>query len=159
MKVIVATGKEVLVDDDFELPRGRTIYVAKSHGYVILIKYEGKIDDKYVYSRIYLHRYITGAPDGMFVDHINGNKLDNRSCNLRVCTMAQNNMNTGPKTGKYKGVHWSKTQKKWVSQITKDGKTQTLGSFGTEEAAAIAYNKAATELYGEYAYINKVEGQ
>ena len=159
MKVIVATGKEVLADDDFELPKGRTIYVAKSHGYVILIKYEGKIDDKYVYSRIYLHRYITGAPDGMFVDHINGNKLDNRSCNLRVCTMAQNNMNTGPKTGEYKGVHWSKTQKKWVSQITKDGKTQTLGSFGAEEAAAIVYNKAATELYGEYAYINKVEGQ
>lgn len=119
MKVIVATGKEVLVDDDFELPKGRTIYVAKSHGYVTLIKYEGKIDDKYVYSRIYLHRYITGAPDGMFVDHINGNKLDNRSCNLRVCTMAQNNMNTGPKTGKYKGVHWSKTQKKWVHKSRK----------------------------------------
>lgn len=160
MKVIVATGKEIIVDDDFEVPAGWTIYVAKSHGYVILTKYAGVKDGKYIYSRIYLHRYITKAPDGIQVDHINGDRLDNRSKNLRVCTNKQNNRNKGPQKGKYKGVHWSKTSKRWVAQITKNYKVRHLGCFMTAEAAALAYNEAAKELHGEYAYLNKIdEGQ
>lgn len=157
MKVIVATGKEIIVDDDFEIPNGWSISVAKSHGYVVLIEYAGAKDGKYIYNRIYLHRYITKAPDGMQVDHINGNRLDNRSKNLRICTNQQNNWNKGPRKGKYKGVHWSKTHKRWVAQITENYKTRHLGHFMTAEAAALAYNAAAKELHGEYAYLNKVD--
>ena len=157
MKVIVATGKEVLVDDDFEIPEGCCVYVAKSHGYVALVKYAGVVDGEYRYNRIYLHRYIARAPKGAQVDHINGNRLDNRSANLRVCTNAQNSRNKGPQKGKYKGVHWSKTGKHWVAQITKNYKVRHLGCFKTAEAAALAYNEAAKELHGEYAYLNKID--
>ena len=160
MKVIIATGKEVLVDDDFEVPDRCCLYVAKSHGYVALVKYAGVVDGKYKYDRVYLHRYVSNAPKGLQVDHINGNRLDNRSANLRICTSGQNNRNIGPKKGKYKGVHWTKNRKRWVAQITKNYKTESLGCFDTAEAAALAYNEAAKRLHGEYAYLNKIdEGQ
>ncbi len=100
---------------------------------------------------IWMHRQIMEAPDEDEVDHINGNGLDNRRENLRVCTHKQNHLgkHTGWGKSKFKGVMWDKKTEKWVAYIHLD-----LGSFDTEEEAAGAYNKAAALNYGEYASMN-----
>lgn len=89
------------------------------------------------------------------IDHINGNKQDNRVQNLRPCTMNQNRQNRGcqknSKTG-VKGV--SVSGKKYIAQIQKDGVEFRLGSFDTIKEASDAYDLKAFELYGEFAYLN-----
>ena len=106
---------------------------------------------------LFVHRLIMDAPKGMHVDHINGNPLDNRKSNLRICTHAENQRNRGANknnTSGYKGVHWSKTTKKWRAEIRHDNKSIHMGYFKTPEEAARAYDKKAKELHGEYAYLN-----
>lgn len=90
----------------------------------------------------------------MFSDHINGNKLDNRRCNLRICTPHQNNLNRPNVTGKYKGVYWCKRLKKWMAQIMIGERNKYVGSFPNEEEAAFAYNEAAKKYHGEFARLN-----
>jgi len=105
---------------------------------------------------VYMHRQIMDAPVGMEVDHRNHNTLDNRRNELRVCTGSQNQHNTASKTGssQYKGVCWNKRSGKWVVYIWFDGKQWSLGYFTDEEDAAKAYDKAARELFREFAYCN-----
>ena len=107
---------------------------------------------------IYMPRLIMNAPKGMQVDHINGNTLDNRKSNLRICTGSQNIRNRGPKPGKYKGVYLRKDRikKRWRARIEIDKKRIELGHFTTAEEAAIVYNKAAEKYHKEFAYINKL---
>lgn len=108
---------------------------------------------------IKLHRFIMNAPDGMNVDHINHNKLDNRKSQLRVCTFEQNLMNQKKyknNSSGYKGVSWHKN-KKWVAQIQINGKRKNLGYFETKEDAAEAYNEAAKNIYKEFANLNKIK--
>jgi hypothetical protein len=89
-------------------------------------------------------------------DHINGNGLDNRRCNLRLVTGSQNAMNaaTGGRKGasRFKGV--TKKRDKWIARITKNYCLRHLGCFSTEEEAAEAYDKAARELFGVHARLN-----
>lgn len=161
MIVYTKNGKEILVDDDFVKPDGACLTVT-SHGYATLVTATGEKTENgwYKYNRTYLHRYITGAPDGVQVDHINGDKLDNRSDNLRLCTNAQNSMNKGlslsNKSG-YKGVH-RVANGKWCAQITVDYKCKTIGYYDNPHDAAIAYNKVALEQHGIFAYQNKIYG-
>ena len=99
-------------------------------------------------------------PEGMVIDHINSNSLDNRLQNLRLVTTQQNLFNKQPSVGgssKYKGVSWIKSRKKWKSQIKLDGKTTNIGMFASEEDAKEAYDKKAKELFGKYAYLNSIE--
>ena len=106
---------------------------------------------------LHMHRLVTSAPPHLVVDHINHNGLDNRRLNLRLCTHAQNQKNTRPRSGgtsKYKGVHWEKTKKKFRAKIMYNRKSIHLGYFDDEIAAAKAYDKKAKELFGEYAYLN-----
>lgn len=107
---------------------------------------------------IRLHRLILYCPNGYQVDHINGDKLDNRKCNLRLATKSQNMTNQPKNRGgnRFKGVSRVSNSKKWKAQITKDNKYFHIGNFTTEEEAAIAYNKFALSLHGEFAYLNKV---
>lgn len=110
-----------------------------------------------VYSeKILMHRIINKTPDGLVTDHINGNKLDNRRSNLRTCTKGQNNCNRASleKSSKYKGVSWSKSHKKWRSQIGKSSKT--IGTYDSEIEAALAYNHEAKKIYGDFAYLNLI---
>ena len=105
---------------------------------------------------VFMHRAIMNPAADMQVDHINGDKLDNRRCNLRICTQSQNlaNMISVTGTSKYKGVYWSSTQKKWVAQIVLDKKAKYLGCFDSEEAAASCYDLAAYMNFGEFAKVN-----
>lgn len=103
-----------------------------------------------------MHRLIMNTPEGMLVDHINHDCLDNRKSNLRICTHAENARNKRPVIGtsKYKGVYWDKTNKKWEAHIRKGKDVKYLGQFKCEKKAALAYNEKAKELFGEFAYLN-----
>ena len=106
---------------------------------------------------LFVHRLIMDAPKGMHVDHINGNPLDNRKSNLRICTHAENSNNTGPRknnTSGYKGVYWAKRNKRWLAQITHNGKQVYIGHYKDKEEAARAYDAKAKEFQGEFAYLN-----
>lgn len=103
------------------------------------------------------HRVIMSAPSGMQVDHINGNTLDNRRCNLRICTSAENGRNRKPRKGGssgYKGVCWNKPAQKWQARIMVGGKSISLGYFDDEVEAARAYDAAACEFHGDFARLN-----
>ena len=101
----------------------------------------------------FLHRLIMNAPDGMDVDHINGNPLDNRKCNLRICTHAQNSFNKGKyknNTSGFKGVNWNNNNKKYQSRIMLNGKSISLGYFEKAEDAYKAYCGACVKYHQEF---------
>lgn len=101
----------------------------------------------------YLHREIMKPPPELVVDHINGNGLDNRKKNLRICTQAQNVRNRAPIKGRYKGVS-SRGGGVWRARITVDGRMIYLGDHLSEIAAAKAYDQAAIRFHGEFARLN-----
>jgi len=110
---------------------------------------------------VFMHRIVMGlkAKDGKKVDHINGDGLDNRKKNLRICTDSQNFANASisrRNTSGFKGVSFSKKDKKWQAKICKDYKIYWLGLFALPELAAKAYNKKAIDLFGEYAKLNEI---
>ena len=110
--------------------------------------------------KIYMHRLIMDASKGIYIDHINGNGLDNRRCNLRICTNQQNHRNKSKNFGNslYKGVAWHKKAKKWEAYI-KYNKKNHLGLFLTQEEAALAYNIAAKKYFGEFAKLNEIPNE
>ena len=104
---------------------------------------------------ILMHRLILCPPDHLVVDHINGDALDNRRENLRVCTHQQNSMNrAGWGRTEYIGV--VKVGKLWRARIEPNGHALLLGLFETPGLAAAAYNKAARIIYRDFARINQV---
>ncbi len=109
------------------------------------------------HTSICLHRFIMNPEKGIHVDHINGNGLDNRRDNLRLCTIVQNQQNQQNCRGgssKYKGVCWHKHTKKWQARIGVRQVKVHLGVFNDETDAAIAYNEAAKHYFGEFANLN-----
>ena len=97
--------------------------------------------------------YLGHEPKGMkeVVDHINGNKLDNRLENLQLTTNRHNtSKDRKGHTSSYLGVSWSKKNKKWVAQIYKNKKQNFIGAFNCEMAAAKAYNDELNKLKNEH---------
>jgi|6_EtaG_2_1085325.scaffolds.fasta_scaffold08028_3 hypothetical protein len=156
-KIKLSQGKYALVDDeDFEylnnykwsaLKDNKTYYAVSS----LIIDPVTKKK-----KAIKMHRVIMKTPKGMDTDHINGDGLDNRRENLRVCTHAENSRNRGinkNNTSGYKGVYWKKDRKKWAAQIRNNGKVVGLGGFDRKEQAYAAYCQAAKEFYKDFAKI------
>jgi len=109
----------------------------------------------------YLHRVITGAKPGEHVDHKNGNGLDNRRDNLRICTNAENRRNTRKTRGvsRFKGVTLGRNPgRPWEAYIWFENRRINLGSYPSEVEAARAYNAKAIELHGEFSRLNEIEG-
>ena len=109
--------------------------------------------------QVLLHRLIMETPKGLHTDHKNGNKLDNRKSNLRICTPSQNQFNSRKiikKSSRFKGVSWYKRHKLWKAYIVKNGIQIHLGYFKCEEEAAKIYNAKASELFGKYCCLNEV---
>ena len=108
-----------------------------------------------------MHRLIMDPGKGEIVDHRDGNGLNNRRSNLRVCNNSQNLRNRGlpasNKTG-FKGVYKPKDRKKYTAQIKTDSKSLYLGSFSDPVDAAKAYDAAARAIFGEFAMTNKKLG-
>ena len=148
-------GKETIVDDDDWIRLLKYNWHYHSAGYAVG---GGNYYGKNKIPQTYMHRLITGAKKGEEVDHINGNKLDNRKGNLRIVTKSENAMNksisTKNNTSGFKGVSFYKRLSKWQAYVHKNGKCICLGYFETREQAAKAYDIAAKEYYGEYARLN-----
>ena len=142
----------IIDDEDFELVNKYTWSIG-TYGYARRNIYISKGKT----TAISMHRLIMNAQKGQMVDHINGDKLDNRKSNLRFCNKAKNAMNCKVhkhNTSGYKGVAWHKQAKKWRAYIVLNDKQKSLGVFNSKEEAALAYNKAAIELFGEFAKVN-----
>jgi len=129
---------------------GEIVGSDKGNGYVMLC----------IQSRLYLaHRmawlYVYGETPCANIDHINGNRADNRICNLRLANQSQNIANSKlskANTSGCKGVTWRKDTQKWSAGLMLNYKHIALGSFKTKEEAAEAYKKGAMQHFGEYAH-------
>ena len=106
---------------------------------------------------VLMHRIINETPDGLEVDHIDSNGLNNQKNNLRNCTHAQNLRNQKKNknnTSGFKGVFWKKDKKKWQASLRVNNKDLHVGYYKDKINAAYAYNDAAIKYYGEFAKIN-----
>lgn len=106
---------------------------------------------------VQLHRLLVPVPAGFEVDHANRNGLDNRRVNLRRSTRSQNKANRpapANSTSGFKGVSWDKDRRTWVAYIHVDRRKRRLGAHPDAWSAAQAYNVAALEAWGEFAYLN-----
>lgn len=124
-----------------------------------------KIDGKpYLSHRIIFLYHYGYLP--RFLDHIDHNRNNNHVDNIRESTSSQNRMNTenrrgnkgNTKSSQYKGVSLRRDKiiKPWISYINSDGSRKHLGFFAYEQDAALAYNNAAIEMFGEYAHLNDI---
>lgn len=153
---------------------GNLAYVPLTQGYEAVIDIEdvglaegwnwyAKVYPRVVYAarrckgpqrEVKLHRLICDTSGGLHVDHIDGNGLNNRRSNLRACTQAENNRNTGLRSNNksgYKGVHLCKVTNKWRASIRLDGRVASLGLYEAPEAAYAAYCKHVATYHGEFA--------
>lgn len=147
--IIMKNGKQAVISTEFlDLVKPYT-WCVEGTGYV-MSRSSGKA--------VKLHRLITNAQKGQFVDHIDGNPLNNTISNLRLCQKQQNEFNTkirsDNKSG-YKGVCLMRNGK-YRAYINLNGIQHNLGVFATKEEAARAYNSKAKILFGEYARLNTV---
>lgn len=100
-----------------------------------------------------MHRVILGLPDGVLVDHRDGDGLNNRRSNLRAATEVDNRRNSRLRrdnTSGYKGVSWHAGRRKWVAAVA----SRTVGAFDDPRDAARAYDEAARKQFGEFARTN-----
>jgi hypothetical protein len=115
------------------------------------------IDKKIYRANRIIWLWMTGEDPGPdFIDHIDGDKLNNAFCNLRKASCAQNNRNrktSHNNTSGYKGVCWHKHEKKWYVSIRVNGIKKHIGCFFDPEMAHAAYCKAAAEFHGEFARV------
>lgn len=155
MKIILATNyglktEVMLDDDDYEW--------AKSIGWHVDSK--GYARGSYKGKNRFMARLIMKIDDPkIYVDHINGNTLDNRKCNLRLANNSQNQANRqmhSTNTTGYRGVCWAKDTQKWQASIKVNRKSIYLGQYTNIEDAANAYKKAAEEYFGDFAEHKKV---
>lgn len=103
-------------------------------------------------THLYMHVLIMGRP---YIDHANGNGLDCRRSNLRPATVSQNSANRpGHSSSGFKGVHWVQRSGRWIARINANGQRRSLGCFDDPADAARAYDAAALEAYGEFAWLN-----
>ena len=113
-----------------------------------------RINDKLMYCHRLAWLYMTGEWPPSQVDHVNGDRSDNRWDNLRNASNDQNQMNCKPKrdrAGHLKGAFFDKSRMRWVSHIRVNGKLMWLGRFNCPTAAHFAYCRAAKAHFGEFA--------
>lgn len=157
IQIPLTQGKFAIVDDiDADLANFKW-YAAKSRNTFYanrtMLKNEKKIAiqmHRLILQRIHQENFHSNEK----CDHINGDGLDNRRCNLRISSIQENSrnqkINKRNKSG-YKGVFWDKTYKKWKAQIRTKDKSKHLGYFDNPKEAYEAYKRAAIKYHGEFA--------
>jgi hypothetical protein len=155
-EIPLTKGARALIDDiDYNLVRGYKWHLDAS-GYAAHTFWNAGTRKKY---NVRLHQFLIRVEAPFTVDHADGNRLDNRRSNLRVATYEQNQWNRrkfANRTSQFKGVKWRKLKNggHWQATITYHGKRQHLGSFDSEYHAALVYDWAASELFGDFAWLN-----
>lgn len=151
------SGKICLIDsENLDLISSYNWYLHPRTGYVRgRPKGKGAAKSKFMA----MHRLIMGLSfdDDLEIDHINGDRLDSRKQNLRICTHKNNLKNRRSdknSSSKYLGVCWNKSKSKWQAGIGYDGKSKTLGLFEKEIDEAKAYDEAARIYHKEFANLN-----
>lgn len=158
-EIPLSQGKVMLVDDHwYEELSKHPFYYHEGYG-IRKERVKGETNKWKIYRA---HRVIMGCEDpDLVVDHINGDKLDNREENLRIATRGENNRNvkkTWTSSSQYKGVtHQPDQDKPWVAQIGYGRERIYLGAFYHEREAANIYNLAAKQLFGEFADLNVLD--
>lgn len=153
-RIALSQGRFALVDDeDYEWLNQWKWCAARS----------SKTDHYYAQRSVYqngkqtlikMHRFIMNPPANLFIDHIDGDGLNNQRSNLRIVNMRQNMQNQRIKirqrSSRYVGVYYEKHKKRWRAQIEIDHQNVHLGSYATEEEAYAAYLKKLEELGEPY---------
>lgn len=146
------SGYDVLIDDeDYDRVMGHNWHYTSNNPKRPYFSFSKR--DKGERNWTSLHRFILNAPKGTVVDHISGNTLDNRKCNLRITDWTGNARNHGiadTNTSGYRGVHFDKQKKRWRAVICYNNKGISLGYYPSIELAAFVYEEAAKVLFGEY---------
>ena len=165
-RIPLTRGRFALVDDaDYEWlsqrkwqytePKNRNGRGYATHGYQVRVNGERR-------NRcLRMHRLIVDCPAGKFVDHLDGNTLNNTRANLRICTQRQSLRNMKkiqtykgqPTASIFKGV-FRAGKNGWAAKLQNNGKSIYLGCHPTEETAARAYDAAAREHFKEFAALN-----
>lgn len=157
-EITLSSGYKVLVDDDIALKINELL----SKRYHSIHWYGSKKKYAVLHIQIPIHHISVGIDnilDGMVVDHKNGNTLDNRRDNLIICTQQQNTLNKTNPRKEYKGVYKlpsGRYQAKISNKMNKLKKHICIGTYDTQKEAALAYNKKAFEINGEYAVLNVI---
>jgi beta-glucosidase/6-phospho-beta-glucosidase/beta-galactosidase len=153
MKLIKLTKDKysIIDDEDYETISKNKWSAYKGHNTYYACRTIKKDKKK---TSVQMHRTILKLTDpSLVVDHVNGNGLDNRKENLRICTDSQNLMNRSkPKnnTSGYKGVSYSKSKKKYTAQIGINWKVYNLGFYDTAEEASKVYQERAKKEFGKF---------
>jgi|NGEPerStandDraft_6_1074524.scaffolds.fasta_scaffold03617_6 hypothetical protein len=142
----------VVDDEDYERVMAAGPWFGRERKHTTyVIHHVGKGEDRITEA---LHTFLGYG----MTDHKDHDGLNNRRSNLREVTHTQNMWNRlkskGHSSSAYKGVYWNRPRRLWIASIKVDGKVTHLGGFVDEVAAALAYDKAARELFGEYAGVN-----
>jgi AP2 domain/HNH endonuclease len=164
LRIPLTQGKVALIDDE-DLPLIADYKWSASSG-------SAKRRGAHCYSRatlpgigprqrwVLMHRLLLKPEPGQQVDHVNGDGLDNRRSNLRLCLHRQNQFNQRKQRRKtssaFKGVRFCKQTGRWAAVIKIHGRNVWLRRHDTERDAALAYNAAAKRLFGEFANLNEV---
>lgn len=154
-EIPLSNGGVALVDDeDYErIAAAGTWRRSTRKNYVV----RGTMRDGKV-KTVFMHREVMGDTAGIYYDHINGNKLDNRRSNLRIATNQQNGWNTPkmrrPCASKYKGVNFKRQHGVWHARVRQMGRDLHCGYFRNQIDAAIAYDMKVRELRGEFGRYN-----
>lgn len=154
-RIRLSQNKIAKIDDaDFSLISVHNWHAVEDHGNFYAYT-NVKIDGKRTIRQ--MHRLIMAAPKGIQVDHINGDGLDNRRSNLRLCTQTQNARNCRVRAvskSKFKGILWVTKRGKWRARISAANKRLYSGYFDTEIAAAKRYDEMARKHHGDFARTN-----
>lgn len=162
--VKLTKGLVAIVDDaDIALVSRYRWYATRNprQGKTWYAAHRSRVDGKNV--SLFMHRLIANPPDGLDVDHRNGNGLDNRQENLRICSRGRNIASAkrkAPLSG-FRGVSRSSNSQSfpWIARIHVDGRKLYLGKFPSKEDAARAYDAAARRYFGEFATLNFTAGE
>ncbi len=159
-QVALSKNQKALVDDeDYEFVQAKPWY---AHFSSRTKSYYAYREERTVEGKRYslpMHRYLLGLAHGnkVKVDHIDHNTLNNQKDNLRIVSNSENSQNRRnhkQTVSGYKGVSWHRKRGKWTVSIKKNRVARYLGLFPDPISAAQAYDKAAKELFGEFAYLN-----